>query len=105
MDGKSLTRRQNRGNVVMQLSRATMPGQMVLQCRRELEHAHKLSRATSDPQAFSTLSQSACRLRDQLMDLLQLPKRPAGGKPGDRAISVPATVVDAVLSPVDVDKG
>jgi hypothetical protein len=58
---------------------------MVLSARRELEVVHQEASAPGlDPAHRAALIGAACKLRDQLSDLLSMPKRPAAagkGKP------------------------
>ena len=56
---------------------------MVLSCKRELDTVHAEAVAPGlDPSHRASLVGASVKLRDQLMDLLAMPKRPAsaGGK-------------------------
>lgn len=101
-DPKQLVRRQARTGQVLNVAKATLPAAMVKDIRLEMRHVHREAMATSDPAALSSLISASCRLRDQLADLLSLPKRPASAPAGSRGtIPVSAQVLDAVLSPLD----
>lgn len=60
-----------------------MPGRMVLSAKRELDAVHAEASAPGlSPSDRACLIGAACKLRDQLADLLAMPRRPAaaGGK-------------------------
>jgi hypothetical protein len=82
---QSLARRAKRSESVLAACRLTLPGRMVLSARRELEVVHAEASAPGlDPAHRAALIGAACKLRDQLSDLLSMPKRPAAagkGKP------------------------
>ncbi len=82
---QSLARRAKRNENVLAACRLTLPGRMVLSARRELEVVHQEASAPGlDPAHRAALIGAACKLRDQLSDLLSMPKRPAAagkGKP------------------------
>ena len=82
---QSLARRAKRSESVLAACRLTLPGRMVLSARRELEVVHQEASAPGlDPAHRAALIGAACKLRDQLSDLLSMPKRPAAagkGKP------------------------
>lgn len=92
MDGKSLSRRAGRSEVVVSLARSTLPGQMVLRLRRTAEDMGQIAQ---DPAAPADVRISAARamvtIQDQLIDLLGIPKRPAAygkGKPSTLMLDV-----------------
>jgi hypothetical protein len=82
---QSLARRDKRNQAILSAARLTLPGRMVLSARRELEVVHQEASAPGlDPAHRASLVGASVKLRDQLMDLLSLPKRPATagkGKP------------------------
>jgi len=73
---------------------------MVLSARRELEIVHQEAAAPGlSPADRACLVSTSIKLRDQLMDLLSLPKRPAAagkGKPN-------APMLDVSPTPPDLD--
>ena len=55
-----------------------MPGRMVLSAKRELDAVHAEASAPGlSPADRACLVNAACKLRDQLTDLLGIPRRPA----------------------------
>ena len=82
---QSLARREARNETILSAARRTLPGRMVLSCKRELDTVHAEAVAPGlDPSHRASLVSASVKLRDQLMDLLSLPKRPAAagkGKP------------------------
>lgn len=66
-----------------------MPGQMVLACRREWEAMTQIARDSTVeiPQRVAAVG-AAVKVRDQLLDLLSLPKRPPGGGKAGRLLDV-----------------
>ena len=97
-DGRSLSRREGRSQVVITLARATLPGQMVLRLRRVAED---MSNLAQDPHAPAPDRISAAKamvtVQDQLIDLLGIPRRPAAagkGKPNAPMLDVSPTAPD-----------
>lgn len=75
---QSLARRMKRNEAVLSVARLTLPGRMVLSARRELEAVHAEASAPGlSPSDRACLIGAACKLRDQLADLLAMPRRPA----------------------------
>ncbi len=92
---QSLARRAKRNEAVLSAARLTLPGRMVLSARRELEIVHQEAIAPGlDPAHRASLVSASVKLRDQLLDLLGTPKRPASAPGGKRQ----AVLVD--VSPV-----
>ena len=95
---QSLQRREKRNENVLAACRLTMPGRMVLSARRELEIVHQEAAAPGlSPTDRACLVSASIKLRDQLMDLLSLPKRPAAagkGKPTAPMLDVSPTAPD-----------
>jgi hypothetical protein len=61
---------------------------MVLSCKRELDTVHAEAVAPGlDPAHRASLVGAAVKLREQLMDLLAMPKRPASS-PGNKRAQV-----------------
>lgn len=82
---QSLARRAKRNEAVLSAARLTLPGRMVLSARRELEVVHQEASAPGlDPAHRASLVGASVKLRDQLMDLLAMPKRPASAPGGKR---------------------
>jgi len=55
-----------------------MPGRMVLSAKRELDAVHAEASAPGlSPAERACLVSASCKLRDQLIDLLGIPRRPA----------------------------
>ena len=80
-----------------------MPGRMVLSAKRELDTVHAEASAPGlTPSERAALIGSACKLRDQLIDLLGIPRRPAAA--GNRKASTPTLDVSpaAPLPPPDL---
>lgn len=79
-----------------------MPGRMVLSAKRELDTVHAEASAPGlTPSERAALVGSACKLRDQLIDLLGIPRRPAAA--GGRKASVPMLDVSpGVAAPPDL---
>ena len=85
---QSLARREKRNQTVLAAARLTMPGRMVLSAKRELDTVHAEAVAPGlNPSDRAALIGSACKLRQQLMDLLGTQKRPAA-VPGRRPAQV-----------------
>ena len=85
-DGKSLTRRAKRGQVVIALARAMEPGAMALRLRR---CAVEMSEIAQDAGAPATDRIAAARalvsVQGQLLDLIGWTKRPANQGSGKRS--------------------
>ena len=80
---QSLQRRAKRNEAVLSVARLTLPGRMVLSARRELEVVHAEASAPGlDPAHRAALIGATCKLRDQLADLLGIPRRPAAAGKG-----------------------
>ena len=80
---QSLARRAKRNENVLAACRLTMPGRMVLSARRELEIVHQEAASPGlSPTDRACLVSTSVKLRDQLLDLLSLPKRPAAAGKG-----------------------
>lgn len=83
---QSLARRERRNEGILAAARLTLPGRMVLSCKRELDAVHREAAAPGlDPADRASLVSASVKLRDQLMDLLALPRRPAAREPGKKA--------------------
>lgn len=83
---QSLARRDKRNQAVLAAARLTLPGRMVLSARRELEVVHQEASAPGlDPAQRASLVGASVKLRDQLMDLLGMQKRPSPAHGGKRA--------------------
>ena len=82
-DGRSLSRREGRSQVVITLARATLPGQMVLRLRRVAEDMSNLAQDPASP-ANDRISaaKAMVTVQDQLIDLLGIPRRPAAAGKG-----------------------
>ena len=82
-DGRSLSRREGRSQVVITLARATLPGQMVLRLRRVAEDMSNLAQDPASP-ADDRISaaKAMVTVQDQLIDLLGIPRRPAAAGKG-----------------------
>ena len=98
---QSLARRTGRNETILSAARLTLPGRMVLSCKRELDTVHAEAVAPGlDPAHRASLVGAAVKLREQLMDLLGTPKRPAASPGGKRQ----AVLVDVSPSgPPDLD--
>lgn len=82
---QSLARREARNETILSAARLTLPGRMVLSCKRELDTVHAEAVAPGlDPAHRASLVGASVKLRDQLMDLLAMPKRPASAPGGKR---------------------
>ena len=82
---QALARRERRNEGILAAARLTLPGRMVLSCKRELDTVHRESIAPGlDPAQRASLVGASVKLRDQLMDLLALPRRPAAGGSGKK---------------------
>jgi hypothetical protein len=76
---------------------------MVLSCKRELDTVHAEAVAPGlDPAHRASLVGAAVKLRDQLMDLLAMPKRPAAS-PGGKRQAVLVDVSPSGPTPADLD--
>jgi hypothetical protein len=107
-DGKSLSRRAGRSEVVLSLARASLPGQMVLRLRRSAERMADLAEDTTAPAPDRiSAARAMVALQDQLMDLLAMPRRPAAATGrGKSSIPIdisPATLVGSSPSLPDLD--
>ena len=79
-DGRSLSRRAGRSEVVLSLARASLPGQMVLRLRRSAERMADLIEDVNAPASDRIAAAKAMvTVQDQLIDLLGIPRRPAAG--------------------------
>ena len=101
MDGKSLSRREGRSQVVVALARATLPGQMVLRLRRSAETMGELVENPSAPaEERIAAARAMVTLQDQLIDLLGIPRRPAAA--GKGKASAPILDVSPSAAPPDL---
>lgn len=95
---QSLQRREKRNEAILSACRLTLPGRMVLSARRELEIVHAEAAAPGlSPADRACLIGSSVKLRDQLLDLLGIPRRPAAagkGKPSAPMLDVSPTPPD-----------
>jgi hypothetical protein len=93
-----LQSRANRQQRVIGIMRSTLPAQMLLHLRREERTLHRHMLQAPDDQALCSLVSAAATTRNQILDLISWPKRPASAahKPGQR----PLIPVDAM--PMDV---
>ena len=86
VDGKSLTRRARRGQVVLSLARAMEPGAMALRLRRCAVEMSELAQDASAPaQDRIAATRSLVAVQAQLLDLIGWTKRPASMPGGKRA--------------------
>ena len=101
VDGKSLTRRARRGEVVIALARAMEPGAMALRLRRCAVEMSDLAQDASAPAADRVAAARALvSVQSQLLDLIGWSKRPAASPGGKRQ----AVLVDVSPSgPPDLD--
>lgn len=98
---QSLARRAKRNESVLAACRLTLPGRMVLSARRELEVVHQEASAPGlDPAHRAALIGAACKLRDQLADMLAMPRRPAAAGKGKS--SAPILDVSPSAAPPDL---
>jgi len=97
-DRRSLSKRIDRQQKVIGVMRGTQPAQMLLHLRREERTLHRHMLAAPDDATLCSLVSAAATVRNQILDLISWPKRPASApmKPGGR----PLIPVDAM--PVDV---
>ena len=97
-DGRSLSRREGRSQVVITLARATLPGQMVLRLRRVAEDMSNLAQDPASPaDERISAAKAMVTVQDQLIDLLGIPRRPAAagkGKASASMLDVSPTVPD-----------
>jgi len=101
MDGKSLSRRAGRSEVVVSLARATLPGQMVLRLRRTAEDMGEIAQNPEAPaEDRIAAARAMVTLQDQLIDLLGIPRRPAAA--GKGKASAPILDVSPVGPPPDL---
>lgn len=93
-----LQSRADRQQRVIGIMRSTLPAQMLLHLRREERTLHRHMLAAPDDQTLCSLVSAAATTRNQILDLISWPKRPASAahKPGSR----PLIPVDAM--PMDV---
>jgi hypothetical protein len=99
-DGRSLSRREGRSQVVITLARATLPGQMVLRLRRVAEDMSNLAQdPTSPAQDRISAAKAMVTVQDQLIDLLGIPRRPAAAGKG----KLSAPMLDVSPTPPDLD--
>lgn len=83
---QSLARRSGRNETILSAARLTLPGRMVLSAKRELDTVHAEAVAPGlDPAHRASLVGASVKLRDQLMDLLAMAKRPASAPGGKRS--------------------
>lgn len=84
-DGKSLTRRARRGQVVIALARAVEPGAMALRLRRCAVEMSELAQDAGAPAADRVSAAKALvSVQAQLLDLIGWTKRPASAPGGKR---------------------
>lgn len=85
-DGRSLSRREGRSQVVITLARATLPGQMVLRLRRVAEDMSNLAQDPASPaDERISAAKAMVTVQDQLIDLLGIPRRPAAAGKGKQS--------------------
>jgi len=101
VDGKSLTRRAKRGQVVIALARAMEPGAMALRLRRCAVEMSELAQDASAPAPDRiSAAKALVSVQAQLLDLIGWSKRPAASPGGKRQ----AVLVDVSPSgPPDLD--
>lgn len=90
--------------MVLSVTKATLPGKMVLDLRREVARLHEQVMTAEDADEIVKLSGAANAARNQLLDILGWPKRPASphGKTGRLPAPVdilPADIRDAAEVP------
>jgi hypothetical protein len=101
-DGKSLTRRAKRGEVVIALARAMEPGAMALRLRRCAVEMSDLAQDAGAPAADRVAAARALvSIQGQLLDLIGWTKRPASA-PGKGRPSAPMLDVSPVGPPPDL---
>lgn len=99
---QSLQRRAQRNGTILAAARLTMPGRMVLSAKRELDAVHAEASAPGlSPADRACLVNASCKLRDQLIDLLGIPRRPASGS-GKRPSAPMLDVSPGVATPPDL---
>ena len=98
----SMGRREARAARTQKILKATLPARMMLAARREFLAAHRAAIDESQPMSERIAAMTAgVKIRDQLMDLLGVPKRPAApASKGGPVIPVSGEVLEAILSPV-----
>jgi hypothetical protein len=85
-DGKSLTRRAKRGQVVIALARAMEPGAMALRLRRCAVEMSELAQDAGSPAPDRIAAAKALvSVQSQLLDLIGWTKRPASTPGGKRS--------------------
>ncbi len=86
VDGKSLTRRSRRGQVVLALARAMEPGAMALRLRRCAVEMSELAQDAGAPAPDRIAAARALvSVQGQLLDLIGWSKRPANQGSGKRS--------------------
>jgi hypothetical protein len=102
-DGKSLTRRARRGQVVIALARAVEPGAMALRLRRCAVEMSELAQDAGAPAADRVSAAKALvSVQAQLLDLIGWTKRPASA-PGNKRSQVLVDVSPSGPTPADLD--
>jgi hypothetical protein len=97
----SMGRREARAARTAKILKATLPSRMMLAARREMFAAHRLAIDETAPAAVRlTAMQAGVKLRDQLLDLLGVPKRPAA-PPAKSGMTIPVhgEILDALVHP------
>jgi hypothetical protein len=102
-DGKSLTRRARRGQVVIALARAMEPGAMALRLRRCAVEMSELAQDAGAPaQDRISAAKALVSVQAQLLDLIGWTKRPASS-PGGKRQAVLVDVSPSGPTPADLD--
>jgi hypothetical protein len=103
VDGKSLTRRARRGEVVIALARAMEPGAMALRLRRCAVEMSELAQDAGAPaQDRISAAKALVSVQAQLLDLIGWTKRPASS-PGNKRAQVLVDVSPSGPTPADLD--
>jgi hypothetical protein len=102
-DGKSLTRRARRGQVVIALARAVEPGAMALRLRRCAVEMSELAQDAGAPAADRiSAAKALVSVQAQLLDLIGWTKRPPAS-PGGKRPQVLVDVSPSGPTPADLD--
>lgn len=82
----------------MAIWRRTLPHRLVASAKRELLLVHREAMAEGlEPDARVALIGASCKIRDQLMDLISIPRRPASS-PAKGRPEIPIEAAGSILA-------
>ena len=103
---KSLAKRNTRQGRILVVAKATLPGRMALDLRREVAKLHTDIMKAEDPRDIVALVGAATSARNQLLDILGWPKRPTAPTPKPGRLPPPVDITpESIHDAREVDPG